>query len=162
MHMYVPWLQVIFFGGLEHGPRDRLALLDTNNWQWLPVQPFTGVLARYGHAAGVFRGLLWIVGGCDGQDIRRDGDDFRDVCCLDIHDICQSGSVSLLSTEQVVIPADWPLGRELAYATFGNKVGTSIDLPMTTIVNHKGKQNWEKRKEWTTNLKPLPTASILR
>eukprot|EP00047_Mylnosiga_fluctuans_P005080 m.238288 g.238288 ORF g.238288 m.238288 type:complete len:550 (-) comp13282_c0_seq1:205-1854(-) len=124
--------KILMVGGLddsEDGP-PFLELFDTVAWRTVPLTPIGEPPARrYGHAAGIVNGRLWVLGGCSGDDIRRSGEDHRDVHVADLCAILDTGVVRWIEIPQVapVRPRRLPQfhrlpGRELCSVVMGSKI----------------------------------------
>jgi hypothetical protein len=78
--------QLVIFGGIQDGAAcAQLAVLDTGSQTWtLPAPEGDAPCARFGHSATVFDGGMWVVGGSNGGDLLRSGEDLTDIWRLDL------------------------------------------------------------------------------
>jgi hypothetical protein len=142
---------ILFVGGLvDDTPHCRVALLDTEVWSWLPLHILNAdddgeaPPGRYGFASAIIEDKLWILGGCDGGDIRRDGTDLRDVHVLDLSEVdaVQGGTARWrpeLTRDLRVSPGTF--GRETCSVAWGRK-----------ILSFGGSTNHMRRDETTNSL----------
>eukprot|EP00051_Salpingoeca_urceolata_P007252 m.95968 g.95968 ORF g.95968 m.95968 type:complete len:514 (+) comp15175_c0_seq1:3341-4882(+) len=115
--------KLLVFGGLtDAGPISVVSLLDTNTWAWVPLEingcPPEG---RYGMTCAVTDDALWVIGGCSGGDIRRDGHDYRDVHKCDLSEMSEHGRVTWVPLPEIHVPAT-AAGRETCGVLFGRKI----------------------------------------
>ncbi|EGD74064.1 hypothetical protein PTSG_05756 [Salpingoeca rosetta] len=127
--------KLVVVGGLhDHDPATTVGLLETETFTWIPLvqAPDENRPAdRYGFAAGIVDRSLWVLGGCSGSDIRRSGDDQRDVWALDLHVLLEQHQVQW---ERVVETEGMPenmFGRETAAVVVDKKI-----LAIGGSINH--------------------------
>ena len=76
---------IVVYGGLHGGePLDDVVRFDTDAFEWSAVETVGPTpAARWAHSASFIGERMWVVGGGDGSDLLRSGDDFADVHVLD-------------------------------------------------------------------------------
>eukprot|EP00730_Choanoeca_flexa_P001155 TRINITY_DN10506_c0_g1_i1.p1 TRINITY_DN10506_c0_g1~~TRINITY_DN10506_c0_g1_i1.p1 ORF type:complete len:558 (+),score=125.40 TRINITY_DN10506_c0_g1_i1:70-1743(+) len=132
-HGVYPWTKhpnlYVFFGGLvEDTPHAKLEILNVKTWDWLELElqandDGTVPSGRYGFSGGIVGDRLYILGGCTGGDIRRDGQDCRDVWCADLSQINPDEGGSYTWRSLGSTPDDgW--GRETCSVVYGEKIVT--------------------------------------
>eukprot|EP00041_Stephanoeca_diplocostata_P023104 m.561841 g.561841 ORF g.561841 m.561841 type:complete len:532 (-) comp22217_c1_seq5:628-2223(-) len=115
---------VLIFNGLtEDDANPNVMVLDTTDGSsFLPPQGGSRPNARYGAAVHVVDNKLWVLGGCSGGDLRRDGEDFKDVHCADLTDLLAMRQLSWIPLGDEIVVPDIGVGRELASAVVGRKI----------------------------------------
>lgn len=98
-------------------------------------------IGRYGAAVHAIGPNLWVIGGCDGGDLRREGDDFNDVHTADISAVLEERRLVWRAHEPIEVPV-YCTGREMASTVWGTKIllhGGSCDKAeiITTEVGDK-------------------------
>ena len=76
---------IVVYGGLHGGgPLDDVVRFDADAFEWSAVETVgPRPAARWAHSACFIGDRMWVVGGGDGSDLLRSGDDFVDVHALD-------------------------------------------------------------------------------
>lgn len=86
-------MQLYLFGGISRRAAcNSLAVLDVQRMRW-EHPTTTGIRPppRFGCTIAEWGGKLWVVGGGDGRDLLRSGDDLVDVHCLNLDTMVCAG-----------------------------------------------------------------------
>eukprot|EP00035_Acanthoeca_spectabilis_P015327 m.305628 g.305628 ORF g.305628 m.305628 type:complete len:530 (+) comp16341_c0_seq8:57-1646(+) len=97
-------------------------------------------IGRYGAAVHAVGPNLWVIGGCDGGDLRREGDDFNDVHTADISAVLEERRLVWRAHEPIEVPV-YCTGREMASAVWGSKIllhGGTCDKAPEVITTELG------------------------
>eukprot|EP00038_Savillea_parva_P031337 m.85196 g.85196 ORF g.85196 m.85196 type:complete len:598 (-) comp9623_c2_seq1:19-1812(-) len=78
-------------------------------------------MGRYGAAVQIIDNMLWVIGGCNGGDIRREGEDYNDVHVADLSELLTKKRVTWRKLPEIEVPV-YCTGREMASAKWGHKV----------------------------------------
>jgi hypothetical protein len=139
---------VLIYGGMAQSDGvDHISVINTVTSEvYQPEQEEEdGTLTpagRYGAAVHVIGTTIWVIGGCDGGDLLREGDDFNDIHAADIRGLLgdrPNRKLRWLALPPITVPV-YCAGREMASVRWGRKImlhGGSTDAS-NVIVDELG------------------------
>eukprot|EP00035_Acanthoeca_spectabilis_P015321 m.305525 g.305525 ORF g.305525 m.305525 type:complete len:1554 (+) comp16341_c0_seq2:444-5105(+) len=96
---------------------------------------------RYGAAVQAIGSTLWVIGGCNGGDLRREGHDFHDVHAADISALLEEHRLVWRAHDRPIEVPIYSTGREMASAVWGSKIllhGGTCDKAPEVITTELG------------------------